>query len=242
MNTEPSEDSSLETECLYGELVEILNKHLDWVYCRLITDNYCGWIKKSALGILKKSTHRVICPRTFIFKENNAKSNIELYLPMGSRLTIEKLNSDWAKIQYIKGKNFQLGYVPSNHIVPIEDRFFDWVASAEQLLDVPYKWGGRDTVGMDCSALLQLSYQTYGKNIPRNTSEQIKLTKPVVNKIDHLDRGCVVFWQGHVAIMTDRLNCIHANAYHMKIVIEPLIDIINRTDKDYQIIKMMNFN
>ena len=42
--------------------------------------------------------------------------------------------------------------------------------------------------------------------------------------------------------MTDNLNCIHANAYHMKTVTEPLFDIINRMEKDNTIVKMMDFN
>ena len=64
MNSNTTGTSSLETECLFGEMVEILDEHLDWVYCKLITDNYCGWIKKNNLGQLKKATHRVIIKRT----------------------------------------------------------------------------------------------------------------------------------------------------------------------------------
>ena len=50
MKSEPTETSPLETECLFGETVEILEERLDWVYCKLKTDNYCGWIKKEGLG------------------------------------------------------------------------------------------------------------------------------------------------------------------------------------------------
>ena len=46
MRSEPFESSALETECLFGERVDIIEEHLDWVYCKLRTDNYCGWIKK----------------------------------------------------------------------------------------------------------------------------------------------------------------------------------------------------
>ena len=42
--------------------------------------------------------------------------------------------------------------------------------------------------------------------------------------------------------MIDKLNCIHANAFHMKIVTEPLIDIICRMGADNKILKMMDFN
>ena len=57
-----------------------------------------------------------------------------------------------------------------------------------------------------------------------------------------LERGHVIFWNGHVGIMTNKLNCIHANGFHMKIKVEPLVQIIDRMDEDYKIIKMMNFN
>ena len=234
--------SSLETECLFGELVEIIEEHLDWVYCKLTTDNYYGWVKKKNLGILKKPTHRVISTRSFIYKVNNGKSDIALYLPMGSQLAIEKIKSGWAETKFTLDNMIKVGYVPSNHIVEIQNKVTDWVATAQKLEGTPYRWGGRDTVGLDCSALLQLSYQTYGQIIPRNTIDQVKLKKPNLKKISDLKRGCVVFWKGHVGIMVNNKDCIHANAFHMKTVTEPLNDIINRMGEDNQIIKVLNFN
>ena len=242
MKSNISKTSLLETECLFGESIEILKEDLDWVFCRLITDNYCGWVKKNDIGRLKRVTHRVINIRTFFFKEPNEKSDIITYLPMGSLLTIETIQSDWAKTYFFFGEEIQIGYVPSQHIVNIRHKVFDWVATAQQLEGIPYRWGGRNTIGIDCSAFLQLSYQTYGESIPRNTSEQVKLKKPELYQIDDLSRGCVVFWEGHVGIMIDKLNCIHANAFHMRIVTEPLIDIIKRMSKDNKILKMMDFN
>ena len=52
MRSDKSETSSLETQCLFGEKVKILDHHLDWVYCKLTTDGYCGWIKKNSLKIV----------------------------------------------------------------------------------------------------------------------------------------------------------------------------------------------
>jgi len=241
MKSEPSETSPVETECLFGETVEILKEHLDWVYCRLKTDNYFGWVKKKGLGKIKKATHRVIVNRSFIYIDKNPKSNCILYLPLGAKLHIKNIQHEWAQVS-LYNYEIQLGYIPGCHIVSLEHRLKDWVSIAEQLVNTPYRWGGRDTIGIDCSALLQLSYQTYGKYIPRNTSEQIKLKKKKICNINNLKRGCVVFWKGHVAIMVDDLNCIHANAFHMKTKIEPLSKIVEREDKDFTIIKMMDFN
>ena len=132
--------------------------------------------------------------------------------------------------------------MPSSHIVNLGHKIKDWVRIAELLLGTPYKWGGRDTLGIDCSALLQLSYQAYGEDIPRNTSQQIEIKKNHVSDIENLKRGCVVFWKGHVGIMIDNFNCIHANAFHMLTIIEPLSKIINRAGRNLSIIKMMDFN
>ena len=241
MKSEPTETSPLETECLFGETVEIYQERSEWVYCKLNTDNYCGWVKKEGLGELKNPTHRVITNRSFVYADKNAKSKHLLYLPLGAQLVIENIQSEWAKINLSNNETL-VGYVPSRHIVSLDHRVKDWVAIAELSLGTPYKWGGRDTIGIDCSALLQLSYQTYGENIPRNTSQQVKLKKKHISYVGDLKRGCVVFWKGHVGIMIDHFNCIHANGFHMQTRIEPLNQIINRIGKDFNIIKMMDFN
>ena len=242
MISSPSGGNILETECLFGEKIEILNENLEWIYCRLLTDNYLGWIKKNNLGKLDEPTHRVVIKRSFIYEDRNPKSNCKLYLPMGSQIFVEKIYENWAKTIFFNNVNKIVGYVPTQHIVKLSYKDRDWVKFALQLLDTPYRWGGRDTLGIDCSALLQLSYQAYGHNIPRNTSEQILLEKKIVKNIKDLKRGCVVFWQGHVGIMIDNINCIHANAFHMKTKTEPLYKIVKRMSKDNHIRKMMDFN
>lgn len=242
MQSNTSNRSLLETECLFGETIEILDQKHEWVYCKLVTDNYCGWLKKNSLGKLKLTTHRIINKRTFIYRYPDAKSLVLTYLPMGSRITVEEMNFGWAETSFLINNKLKIGYVPSTHIVDVTNKVKDWVSQAQQLEGVPYKWGGRDTIGIDCSALLQLSYQTYGQLIPRNTAQQVNLKKRTIKNMEDLKRGCVVFWKGHVGIMIDSLNCIHSNAYHMKTTTEPLVEINRRMGDDGKIVKMMDFN
>jgi len=242
MKSEPTEASPLETECLFGETVEILEERLDWVYCKLNTDNYCGWINKEGLGELKKATHRVLVNRSFIYINKTPKSNSLFYLPMGAKILVKNIKSDWAEISFYYNNKIQTGYVPTKHIVKLHHKVKDWVEVAQLLEGTPYKWGGRDTIGLDCSALLQLSYQTYGETLPRNTSQQMQFKKKNIKSINNLKRGCVIFWKGHVGIMIDSLNCIHANAFHMKTKTEPLFQIIARMGEEFNVIKMMDFN
>lgn len=242
MKPEPNETSLLETECLFGETVEILDYHCDWVYCKLNTDNYYGWIKKNSLGKITSATHRVILKRTFVYENKDEKSPCVFYLPMGAKISVKNIISNWAEVFFSRDNSIQVGYVPSNHIVEINHKFNNWVNMVEQLIGTPYRWGGRDTIGIDCSALLQLGYETYGEIIPRNTKDQVNVDKKVIEDINDLKRGFVVFWEGHVGIMTDNENCIHANAFHMKTCVEPLKTIIDRMDNGNTIIKILNFN
>lgn len=242
MTTKPSESSNLETECLFGESVEILDSYSKWVFCKLATDTYCGWLKKEDLGEIDNLSHRIISTRSFLFKDKDVKSYCIHHLPLGALLSVVKIQDDWAQVSLPNNHKFKVAYTPAKHLVKIDNKFKNWVSIAEKLLGTPYKWGGRDSLGIDCSALLQLSYQAYGQNIKRNTVDQIKLPKQVIFNINDLRRGFVVFWRGHVGIMTDSINCIHANAFHMETIIEPLNEIVDRMKNESSIIKMMNFN
>lgn len=241
MRSKPQDTSNLETECLFGEQFEILEEFSDWYFGRLLTDNYCGWVKKIDVGYQDIITHRVISNRSFLFNDETVKSNTNLYLPLGSQLSVENVKPNWTSVRMPNKAKKNL-YIPSNHIIEINQNIIDWISIAEALVGTPYKFGGRDTLGLDCSALLQLSYQTYGKNIPRNSIDQANIPNKIISNINELKRGCVVFWVGHVAIMVDKYNCIHANAFHMSTVIEPLKKVISRMCKQDKIVKMMDFN
>ncbi len=242
MRSEPKQTAELETECLFGETLTILEKHFDWYRCKLLTDNYIGWVQKRNLGKMLKSTHRVISKRTFLYKDNDVKLGCINHLPLGSQVSVKRIYKGWAKIHLFENSIYEYAYIPSNHIIKIGKKISDWVSIAEKMIGTPYVWGGRNSMGLDCSALLQLSYQTYGENIPRNSIDQSLLNKELIKDKNSLKRGFAVFWKGHVGIMADKINCIHANAFHMEITKEPLLDIISRTNGDDPIIKIMNFN
>ena len=242
MRSNPDLTSSLETECLFGETVTISDYYQDWCYCKLLTDNYCGWVQKQYLGETMNSSHRVISNRSYLFKDNDVKSAYINYLPLGSQISVTDFDNYWAKVYLGNNTKYKFAYIPKKHIIKNEEKIVDWVSIAEKLIGTPYIWGGRDSIGLDCSALLQLSYQTYGENIPRNSVDQSLLSKEVINDSEKLKRGFAVFWKGHVGIMGDETNCIHANAFHMEVTKEPLVDILERTEKDNPIIKIMNFN
>ena len=229
MRSTPDETNRLETECLFGETLIVLDESSDWCYCKLLTDNYHGWVKKKYLDEMPPSTHRVISKRTFLFKSNDVKSGCINHLPLGAQVCVNDIDKKWARICLFKNSYYQYAFIPKNHLIKNGEKIIDWVGIAEKMIGTPYVWGGRNSIGIDCSALLQLSYQAYGEKIPRNSIDQSLLKKEIIREKDCLKRGYTIFWKGHVGIMTDDKNCIHANAFHMQVSIEPLGDIILRS-------------
>jgi cell wall-associated NlpC family hydrolase len=107
---------------------------------------------------------------------------------------------------------------------PIGTGETDYVAVAQRFLGAPYQWGGRESLGLDCSALVQLSLAACNRACPRDTDMQ----RGFFAEIAEADRrrGDLVFWKGHVAVLLDADTILHANAFHMAVAVEPLAEAI----------------
>jgi cell wall-associated NlpC family hydrolase len=122
-------------------------------------------------------------------------------------------------------------FVPVAHIAE-RDRFApDFVAIAEAFLGVPYVWGGKTRLGVDCSGLLQVAMHAAGLACPRDSDmQQAEVGTAIAAGADlgGLARGDLVFWPGHVGIMLDAVRLLHANAHHMAVAAEPLRVAVDR--------------
>ena len=141
-----------------------------------------------------------------------------------------------ANIENAFGRFFATKLVPSrgsNAISSLDHQIKDWVTTAEMFINTPYKWGGRNSIGIDCSALLQISLLSSGIQFPRDTSDQILSSHIVEITRKQVTRGSLVYWDGHCAIFTDKINIIHSNAFHMHVKIEPFDLVSNRIEEEY---------
>ena len=237
----PGFQHQLENELLFGEKVEIHKTNDSWAFCKALHDFYIGWVNINDLSDVIKVNHRVINLRSNLYEKDNVKSKTLFHLPLGSKLNIIKKDNKWCKIKYYNKNLICEGYVPINDITHIDNRFLDWVCIAESFLNTPYKWGGRDSHSIDCSALIQLSLETVNILFPRDTKDQVKFLNN--ENLKQYKRGTLIFWNGHVGAMVDQKNIIHANAFHMRVKIEPLAQVTKRAQKDgFEIIKIMNLH
>jgi hypothetical protein len=220
----PSPDSSLDTQALRGERVTVFETTPEgWCRGKLEADGYAGWLPANALAAPgPASTHKVSVPRTLVFPGPSIKLPPLEGLSLGCRLAIARIEEPFAVLH-------TGGYVPARHLARLDAIAPDLVAVAEQFLHVPYLWGGKTSLGLDCSGLVQIALTACGLPCPRDSAMQEQaLGAPLARDLTDLRRGDLLFWKGHVAIARDQDTLIHANAFHMAVAIEPISAAIAR--------------
>ena len=223
---EPAPDAPLLTEALKGERVTIYDENTEgWSWGQLAADRYVGWLPTNALTPPGAAvTHKVAALRTLVFPGPSIRLAPVEALPLGARFAIARTEGRLAVTQ-------AGGYVPAAHLVPIEVYETGFVAVAERFLGVPYLWGGKTALGIDCSGLVQIALTACGIACPRDSDMQEQaLGQPISSDLAASEprRGDLVFWNGHVGIVRDRLSLLHANAFHMSVAIEPIAEVVAR--------------
>ncbi len=224
---EPAHYAPLDTEALYGELVNVYETNDEgWSWVQLETDRYVGWMPANDLIASdgEKPTHRVSVPRGFIFSGPDIKSTPLIALPLGARISVERTQQN-----FLIADN---GFIPAAFLKEIGQLDSDVVATARKFLSVPYLWGGKSSLGIDCSGLVQVSLQAAGIDCPRDSDMQAGLGNAVpFDDLSLLTRGDLVCWKGHIGIVSEPGKLLHANAFHMQVVEEPLAEAVARIKK-----------
>lgn len=230
MRGRPDETAPYASELLHGEAVRVFAEHAGWAWCQSETDGYVGQVRLEALGVpLPVPTHRVTALRTFVYPAPDMKLPAMAAFSLGAGLTL-------GETVETRGTRFHLladgrGAIVAAHVAPLDaPPEPDPVAVAERFRNVPYLWGGRTSLGLDCSALVQLSLMAAGIPAPRDSDMQRdRLGTAVAGGIaGDLRRGDLVFWPGHVAILTAPDGIVHASGHHMTVVAEPLAEAVAR--------------
>ncbi|AQX20787.1 Cell wall-associated hydrolase, NlpC family [Bartonella sp. CDC_skunk] len=229
---ENSKKSEKQTECLFGEEILLLEQDETMSKVESLKDGYVGYIDTQILCTSTiKQTHIVSVPRTFQYSQADLKKAVERALSMGSKVTVVDVTETRGTMYSILENGTA---IISSHLHPIQHTFKDYVTVAQTFIRTPYLWGGVSGFGLDCSGLVQLSMMMAGKAILRDTSMQQQTVGKPLTDTDTLERGDLIFWQGHVAIMIDYENIIHANGYSMDVMVEPLEKAVERIAKNHK--------
>ena len=220
----PHAEAPLDSEVVLGEVVRVFGDTGDgWTWCQCAADDYVGFVPSSALGEIEpEPTHRIVALRTFLYPAPDLKLPQRGMLVAGARLALtgEEVRTRGTPYRLLAGGE---GALPAVDVAPLDAPLpSDFVAEAERFVGTPYLWGGRTSLGLDCSGLVQQALALTGRPAPRDADLQAAMLGAPVEGESEADlvRGDLCYWPGHALIVRDADTVIHCSGVHMRVVIE----------------------
>jgi cell wall-associated NlpC family hydrolase len=212
-------DGPRDRQLILGDGFEVIEMRNGMAFGRATKDGYCGYVPETALCEPTKPAHWVATRASHLYSEPRAQAPQSVGIPFGARLCVLGQTGDFAETPH--------GFVPAGHLRPIGQWFDDPVEVAGLFLGTPYLWGGNGPAGVDCSGLVQLAMQACGRACPGDSDMQQAWGVEVPPDAP-LQRGDLLFWKGHVAMVVDGAQMIHATGAFMATVVEPMAAAIDR--------------
>ena len=238
VRAEAREGAEQNTQMLFGELCSIVESRKTkvesdrWRYVRLENDGQEGWVDAKMICPMKpeeytshkealKTAAMVAMPMAYAVSENNGQT---IPLTAGTKLTnyqLQMTNGASSARFEVLGVGFRID--PSMVITqPLEMNQQNLLQAVRFFLNVPYLWGGKNAMGMDCSGFTQVVMSLFGKSLLRNASEQATQGTPVASLKD-AQAGDLVFFDHqspitnhqspitHVGIVIDSSRVVHCS-------------------------------
>jgi len=200
-------------------------------------DGYVGWMAPEALAPDTAPMTHVVCARqsylACVPELKDGRDDVEL-VSFGTPVRVSATHEDgrWAEVGRLRPaaecdghKTEWTAYIPAAHLRPLGAPETDPVAVALRFLGTPYHWGGNSGFGIDCSGLAQAAHLACDIDCPGDSDLQRNALGEALAPDARLRRGDVVFWPGHVGLMVDASAFVHATAYGMAVVVEPLATV-----------------
>jgi cell wall-associated NlpC family hydrolase len=224
----------LDTQFLCGEQVTVYDEADGWAWVQNTADGYVGYVRNSALGAeVRTPTHSVAVLRTFLYPEPNIKTPPLECLSMTSPVTVVGTKDRFCEVRMAApGAG---GWIYSKHLAAPSAIAPDYLGTALQFLWAPYLWGGKSSLGLDCSALVQIALNRAGIPCPRDSYMQatsVGREVPIGDGDYTPRRGDLIYFPGHVAIATDDTMVLSPNGHAMLVTIEPLTDLLERVREE----------
>ena len=220
----PDDGAEQLDQLLFGERFEVLERTGDFALGQARRNGYVGYVAQAALAPAGRApTHQVRAVRTAVLAAPAVRAPRLAFLSLNALVRVERQEAGFVEVA-------ELGWVAAVHLARLGEVECDPAAAALRFLGVPYVWGGRDSLGLDCSGLVQQALYACGRAAPRDSDQQQALGQPVslAAGLAGMQRNDLVFWRGHVGLMLDTERLLHANAHHMAVAVEPVVEAAAR--------------
>lgn len=195
MRAEASETSEQTTQMLFGEICIVEEQKTRWIRVKLALDGQIGWVDAKMIAPLSTDEYKsysaalkaaayVAFPMAYAVSENNGQT---IPLTAGTRLT--NYHNGHFEVLGV-GFRIDAGMVLTK---PLEMTQPNLLQSVRFFLNVPYLWGGKNALGMDCSGFTQTILSLFGHKIPRNASEQVTQGR-LISRLSSSKAGDLAFF------------------------------------------------
>ncbi|MFN3230987.1 MAG: NlpC/P60 family protein [Alphaproteobacteria bacterium] len=226
VHSAPDTAAQMVTEALMGEQVTVYEEKDGWAWGQLSGDEYVGYLPADTLGeIGPEISHKVGVLRSFVYAKPDLKSQVLGAVSLGVTVSATGTEAEFTRLD-------GGGYLFSDHLLPADHVEADYLTTGVRFIGTPYLWGGKTSLGLDCSGLVQISLQLAGVACPRDSDMQATaLGEAVEPNPSNVQRGDLVFFPGHVGMMLDEQTILHANAWDMMVSPHPLRYVIAEIGK-----------
>lgn len=226
LRREPAAEAELNSQLLGGEVVTLYDQADGWAWVQNMTDGYVGYVPLETLSAeVRQPSHVVAVLRSFVYPQADLKTPVLDCLSMTAAVAVVREIDGFSELA-------GGGWVYQRHLAPLDEVAPDYVATALRFLGVPYLWGGRSSLGLDCSALVQIALNRAGRPCPRDSDMQAESLGEARPPDAEPERGDLIYLPDHVAIALDDWRVVHANALDMLVAIEPLADLVARFETE----------
>jgi hypothetical protein len=213
---EPSEQSEMITQILYGEHFVVNEMMLGWARVKLAFDGYEGWLDMKMITPLleknyQKIEHMPFAVTTDIFNIIPLNAEQTTMIVAGSTLPCWRPNLKVFSIQQeVFHHSGNISYRKPANVRKV------LIEQAMKYFNAPYLWGGRSPLGIDCSGFSQIIYKMVGVAIPRDTANQVHCGK-ALSFLEEAKPGDLAFFDNeegqiiHVGIIWEKNKIIHAS-------------------------------
>jgi cell wall-associated NlpC family hydrolase len=218
------------SQALHGDIIDIYEEVDGFGWGQMQSDGYVGWFDMVALSRpVLPVTRKVSTLRTYAFSDPSRKAPPHFLLSLGAQVC-ETGEREGGFVFCARA-----GWVYEAHLAPLDHYARDAVSVAEQFLEAPYQWGGVESLGLDCSGLVQTAYKAVGVSMPRDsyTQRTVGTPIPITADLKGLKRGDIMCWEGHVALVIDKDIIIHANGFFLKVTRELIAQACARLEVKY---------
>jgi hypothetical protein len=207
----PDHRAELTSQLLLGEVVRVLGARAGGQWWRVegLSDGYRGWVRgwglvrvpRARAGSWQRKASARVAVAVVEATAGPGRGLLVSPLFLGSRVIAGRRRGAHRRVELPDGRR---GWVPGSALAgprdrkPIEER-------VRSLLGVPYHWGGRTALGLDCSGFTQLVLAEQGLDLPRDAAHQLRASRRL-RKGEEPGPGDLVFFAdpgrspGHVGI------------------------------------------